>query len=300
MNEARGNNEWRETYGSGFGSQVKESRLIKVPIDQLDPWQDENGNRQPFRMYSDAQLQELADNIRHHGIITPLRVRPVGKGRYQILAGHNRCAAAKLVGLRTVPALVEAVDDARAAEILVDSNLQQRQELLPSEKAFAYKLKLDAIKQQLSQNETKQSGLRSDALLAEDVSDSRAQIQRYIRLTYLIPEFLQMVDDNRLALLAGVDLSFLPTDTQRVLLHLMQKESLKVTPDKAKLLHNEMPTTEDEMRGLLVPPPKTPAFAFKLTLPQLTKAEYKKLSKNAKFQEELLLAVSTLVGKYLK
>lgn len=300
MNEARGEHEWRENYGGGFGSQVKESRFIKAPIDQLDPWQDENGNRQPFRMYSDAQLQELADNIRRHGIITPLRIRPVGKGRYQILAGHNRCAAAKLVGLRTVPALVEAVDDARAAEILVDSNLQQRQELLPSEKAFAYKLKLDAIKQQLSQNETKQSGLRSDALLAEDVPDSRAQIQRYIRLTYLIPEFLQMVDDNRLALLAGVDLSFLPTDTQSVLLHLMQKESLKVTPEKAKLLHNEMPTTEDEMRALLVPPPKTPAFAFKLTLPQLTKAEYKKLSKNAKFQEELLLAVSTLIGKYLK
>ena len=138
MNEARGSNEWQEAYGGGFGVQNGEAQLSNVPVELLEPWQDNEGKGQPFRMYSDAQLNALAENIRRHGIITPLRVRPVGR-RFQILAGHNRCTAAKLIGLRTVPALVETVDDAQAAEILVDSNLQQRQELLPSEKAFAYK-----------------------------------------------------------------------------------------------------------------------------------------------------------------
>lgn len=305
MNEARGRNEWQEAYGGGFGGQTCEARLSNVPVELLDPWQDENGKGQPFRMYNDTQLRDLADNIRQHGIITPLRVRPVGR-RFQILAGHNRCAAAKLIGLRTVPALVETVGDAQAAEILVDSNLQQRQELLPSEKAFAYKLKLDAMKRQgartdltSSQFETKFVGTRSDDRLAADMHDSRAQIQRYIRLTYLIPELLQMVDEGSLKLIAGVELSFLPQNTQSILLRLMVEECVKINTAKAKRLHKAMPATEDDVRVLLLPKPKTPAITLKLELPELSEAQYEKLAANADFQNELLRTAAALAKRYL-
>lgn len=306
MNEARGSNEWQEAYGGGFGVQNGEAQLSNVPVELLEPWQDNEGKGQPFRMYSDAQLNELAENIRRHGIITPLRVRPVGR-RFQILAGHNRCAAAKLIGLRTVPALVETVDDAQAAEILVDSNLQQRQELLPSEKAFAYKLKLDAMKRQgarsdltSSQFETKLIGGRSDAHLAADMPDSRAQIQRYIRLTYLIPGLLQMVDDGSVKLIAGVELSFLPLNIQSILLRLMLDECVKINTAKAKLLHKAMPHTEDEIRALLLPKPKAPALSIKLELPHLTETQYQKLAANVEFQNELLRTAAALAERYLK
>lgn len=306
MNEARGRNEWQEAYGGGFGMQSGEARLSNVPVELLDPWQDKEGKGQPFRMYSDVQLNELAENIRRHGIITPLRVRPVGR-RFQILAGHNRCAAAKLIGLRTVPALVEAADDARAAEILVDSNLQQRQELLPSEKAFAYKLKLDSMKRQAGRpcNEyscqigTDFFGARSDEILAQKSSDSARQIQRYIRLTYLIPELLQMVDEGSLKLIAGVELSFLPQNTQSILLRLMLEECVKINTAKAKRLHKAMPATEDDVRVLLLPKPKTPAITLKLELPELSEAQYEKLAANADFQNELLRTAAALAKRYL-
>lgn len=223
MNNARGATEWRDTFGGGFTPSG--SRLIQAPLELLEPWSDAAGNMQPFRSYSPAELEDLADNIRQHGIITPLRLRPIG-GRFQILSGHNRCKAAKLAGLRTVPAIVEDVDDDEAAQILVDSNLKQRQKLLPSEKAFAYKLRLEAMKRsagrprkvaaadtdaencgQLGHNF---SMAKSRDLLAESSDDSARQIQRYIRLTYLTPDFLNMVDSGKLKLISGVELSFLP------------------------------------------------------------------------------------------
>lgn len=306
MNEARGSNEWQETYGGSLGGLTCKAQLSNVPVELLDPWQDENGKGQPFRMYNDVQLRELADNIRQHGIITPLRVRPVGR-RFQILAGHNRCAAAKLIGLRTVPALVETVEDAQAAEILVDSNLQQRQELLPSEKAFAYKLKLDAMKRQgartdltSSQFETKFIGTRSDDRLAADMHDSRAQIQRYIRLTYLIPELLQMVDEGSVKLIAGVELSFLPAHIQDTVRRLMQDEGVKISTTKAARLHKAMPRTEEAVRALLLPKPKTPALSLKLELPHLTETQYQKLAANVEFQNELLRTAAALAERYLE
>ena len=157
MNNARGATEWRDTFGGGFTPSG--SRLIQAPLELLEPWSDAAGNMQPFRSYSAAELEDLADNIRQHGIITPLRLRPIG-GRFQILSGHNRCKAAKLAGLRTVPAIVEDVDDDEAALILVDSNLKQRQRITPSEKARAYKLRLEAMRRQ---------GKRTDLTSRHDV-----------------------------------------------------------------------------------------------------------------------------------
>lgn len=300
MNEARGTTEWQDTYGGGFGLQG--AQLTNVPVELLDPWEDQGGNPQPFRAYSEEQIQELTENVRQLGIITPLRVRPMGR-RFQILAGHNRCEAARRLGLRTVPAMVENVDDDKAAVILVDSNLQQRQQLLPSEKAHAYKLKMDSQKHQgkrtdltSSQIETK---LRSDEQLAGKSEDSRASIQRYIRLNYLIPPLLDMVDAKALKLIAGVELSFLPAHIQDTVRRLMLEEGIKISTAKAALLHKTMPRTEEQVRSLLQAKPKAPMHSLKIELPELNNLQYAQLSANDAFQAELRRIVLQLAAQYL-
>ena len=343
MNEARGANEWQEAYGGGFGMQG--TRLTHVPVELLDPWQDADGKAQPFRSYGEAELTELAENIRQHGIITPLRVRPMGR-RFQILAGHNRCEAAKKIGLRTVPAIVESVDDDEAAQLLVDSNLQQRQKLLPSEKAFAYKLKLEAMKRKAGRPSATNCGQnvhnfnndgnggqnvhnfnddgnggqnvhnfnddgnggqnvhhfgtdRSRESLGEIIGESGRQIQRYIRLTYLIPELLQLVDADKIKVIAGVELSFLPLNMQNILLTMLQDEGVKLSTAKAAMLHREMPTTEEHLRFLLESKPKQQAPVFKLSVPELSANQIEQLSMNAEFQNELRRIVAELSKKYL-
>ena len=138
--------EWAAAYGD-FGQQPQ-AQLTQLPLDILDAWQGANGEHQPFRLYSEEKLNELAESIRQHGVIEPICVRLKPDSRFEIVAGHNRVAAARIAGLRTVPANVQTLDDTQAALMLVDSNLQQRDVLLPSEKAFAYKLRLDCLKRQ--------------------------------------------------------------------------------------------------------------------------------------------------------
>lgn len=250
------------------------------------------------------EIKQLAENIRQNGIITSLRVRPMGR-RFQILAGHNRCAGAKAVGLRTVPAIVEAVDDDRAAIILVDSNLEQRDELLPSEKAFAYKLKMEAMKRQAgrpAKNNVGQIGpnLRTDEMIAQDSSDSARQIKRYIRLTYLLPALLDMVDAGKIKLIAGVELSFLPPNVQEILLRLILEENVKLTTAKAKLLHEAMPETEDRLRALLADKPKRKPLTLALELPGLTEAQLAQLNGSEDFQRSLLDYAAKLAREYLE
>ena len=168
------------------GTLATSPQLLNIPLDVLDPWTDENGNPQPFRAYTPAQMADLAENIRQNGVITAIRVRP-RNGRYQIIAGHNRVEAAKMAGLSVIPAIVEDLDDNQAVIVLVDSNLKQRERILPSEKAFAYKEKMKALNRQ---------GQRTDLTSRHDVAklegadeiggcESRRQTQRYIRLLAL-------------------------------------------------------------------------------------------------------------------
>ena len=145
-NLARGDKEWADTYGN-LGN-IAQAQLTQLPLVVLDDWAGAKGDRQPFRSYTQEKLEELAENIRKNGVIEPIHARPRAGGRFEIIAGHNRCAAARLAGLTTVPALVQPLDDAQAAILLVDSNLQHREKLLPSEKAFAYKLRLESLKRQ--------------------------------------------------------------------------------------------------------------------------------------------------------
>lgn len=312
MNNARGATEWRDTFGGGFVPSG--SRLIQAPLELLEPWSDAAGNTQPFRSYSAAELEDLADNIRQHGIITPLRLRPMD-GRFQILSGHNRCKAAKLAGLRTVPAIVEDVDDDEAALILVDSNLKQRQKITPSEKARAYKLRLEAMRRQgkrtdltsrhdvgkLENDSTATSRhdvgkLETADVIGEQTGDTGRTVQRYVRLTYLIPELLEMVDDERLKIVCAVELSYLPPATQKMVLGALD-DGLKLSAIKAKNLHTSMPTTEEGVRALLSDKIRKPILTFKVECADEESAAA--LSSNAAFQGEVAVAVRRIMRRYL-
>lgn len=221
--------EWAAAYGD-LGREPQ-TRLMQLPLTILDPWQSADGERQPFKAYTDAKLQELTESIKQHGVIEAICVRPKADGRMEIIAGHNRVAAARLAGLATVPAIVQQLDDAQAAIMLVDSNLQHRETLLPSEKAFAYKLRLESMKRQ-GQRTDLTSGqivrkLECTDQIGKDESESGRQVRRYIRLTHLIPALLDMVDNGKPGFAAAVDLSFLGQNEQTALLEVMEQEHIK-------------------------------------------------------------------------
>ena len=195
-----------------------------LPVEDLRPF-----SGHPFHLYTDEKLRELTDSIREHGVLMPVLVRPLDGG-YEIVSGHNRVEAAKLAGLDKVPVTVRELDDDTATILMVDSNLRQRETLLPSEKAWAYRMKLEAMRHQgvRTSAQVEPKLRRSNELLASQSPDSRATIQRYIRLTELIPPFLDMVDNGRLAFNPAVELSYLQPSEQETLFSIMDCD--EVTP----------------------------------------------------------------------
>ena len=201
----------------------KREKIIDIPLSELHTFKNH-----PFRVEENDELREMARSILDHGVVTPAIARPRPEGGYELLSGHRRKAACQLAGLETLPTVVRELDDDAATIVMVDSN-QQRENLLPSEKAFAYQMKLEALKHQ-GKRTSSQVGtkLRSDEMIAAGSEDSRAQIQRYIRLTYLLPELLKMVDEGRIAMTPAVELSYLPKKLQEELLDTC--EMLDCTP----------------------------------------------------------------------
>lgn len=187
---------------------VNEESAMDIEISKIQSFR-----AHPFKVLDDDKMQELIDSISVNGILTPVLVRPLGMDTYEMISGHRRMHAAKIVGLTKIPTIIREMTDDEAVINMVDANVQ-REELLPSEKAFAYRMKLDAMKRQagrpgknnVSQNET---NLRSDEILAKEIGTSRNQIQRYIRLTELIPELLDMVDRKKLQFTVAVDISYI-------------------------------------------------------------------------------------------
>jgi len=185
----------------------------------------------PFQVKDNEELRELARSIAENGMVTPAIARPCPAGGYELIAGHRRKAACEIAGIRTMPVLVREMDDDTAIIAMVDSN-QQRENLLPSEKAFSYKMKLDSMKRQAGRprkNNSAQVGLnfsgkQSSDMLGAEVGESRNQIQRYIRLTNLIPELLKTVDEKRIAFNPAVELSYLPEEAQKKLLEIMNMQ----------------------------------------------------------------------------
>lgn len=182
---------------------------VAIPVSKLHPFEGH-----PYKVLDNEEMNTLIESIQTQGILSPLIVRPKENttDEYEVVSGHRRLHAAVKAGLETVPAFIYALDRDAAAIAVVDSNLH-REHILPSEKAFAYKMKYDAIKHQGTSSQLEPK-LRSDEVLGADSGESRAQIQRYIRLTYLIPELLTMMDDEKIALSVGVELSFLPEQFQ--------------------------------------------------------------------------------------
>ena len=192
---------------------VNEEAAMEIEINKIHPFRNH-----PFKVVDDEKMQDLVESVKLNGVLTPVLLRMDENEEYEMVSGHRRMHAAQLAGLTTIPAIVRELSDDDAVIAMVDANIQ-REELLPSEKAFAYKMKLEAMKRQgsrtdltLSQNETK---LRSDEVLSKQVGESRAQVQRYIRLTELIPELLSLVDNKKLKFTVAVDISYIDKEIQK-------------------------------------------------------------------------------------
>lgn len=191
---------------------AKLERVKNIPLDELHPFKNH-----PFKILNNEEVERMIESIRKVGTITPALVRPLPDGGYELISGHRRLAACQVLGIETMPVIVREMSDDEAVIAMVDANLQ-RETILPSEKAFAYKMKLDAIKHQGVTSRQLGEKLLSVTLVSKDSDDSERQIQRYIRLTYLIPELLSMVDDNKIAFNPAVEISYLDRDEQLTLL----------------------------------------------------------------------------------
>lgn len=208
---------------------AKLERVKEIPLDELHPFKDH-----PFKIQNNEEMKRLIESIKKFGTITPALARPLPEGGYELISGHRRLAACQVLELETMPVIIREMTDDEAVIAMVDANLQ-RETILPSEKAFAYKMKLDAIKHQgVTSSQLGTRLLRSDEKVALDAGESRNQVQRYIRLTYLIPELLEMVDENKIAFNPAVEISYLDKSEQRVLLDAMEQNDC--TPSHAQAI----------------------------------------------------------------
>ncbi len=213
---------------------MKETRAEYLPIEKLKPFEGH-----PFKVTDNEEMDQLTWSILTQGLLTPLVVRPLPNDEYEVISGHRRLHACKKAGIEKVPALITEMDRDAAAIALVDSNLH-REKILPSEKAFAYKLKMEAMNRQ-GQRTDLTSGqvgpkLRSDEVIAQEADDSARQVKRYIRLTNLIPGILQMVDEGKIALTPAVELSYLTDTEQTNLLETMESEDCTPSLSQAQQL----------------------------------------------------------------
>lgn len=226
-------NEW-EASARMTGSPKNVKQISSIPINRLHAFEGH-----PYKVLDNEEMDSLTESIRENGVLVPALVRPLEcvPGEYEVIAGHRRAHAAKRAGLETVPAFVYDIDRDAAAILLVDSNLH-REHILPSEKAFAYKLKYDAMRHQgtPSQVGTK---LRTDEQLARETGESRNQVQRYLRLTHLIPPLLDLVDEGRIAFSVGVELSYLDQPAQEHVAELIARDEITPSFSQAVRMHRE-------------------------------------------------------------
>lgn len=266
-----------------------ETKVVEIALDQLYSF-----DSHPFRVLDDEKMQETVESIREHGIISPLIVRQGKENGYEIIAGHRRKRACELLGLKTVPCFIRNLTDEEATITMVDSNIQ-REELLYSEKAFAYKMKLDALNRQgrradLTSDQVgqKSAGKTSREMLADNSNESPTQIQRYIRLTYLIKPMLEYVDEKRIAFGVGIELSYLEPAEQEQLYQIMQRLCVfpsLVQAKKLKELSREGKLDENGME-IILSDEKPAAPAVKLQRKKLN--EYFPADYSAEQMEEVI------------
>ena len=232
---------------------ARREKVRMISLDELHPFA-----HHPFKVKDDEAMQDTVESVKAYGVLVPAIARPREEGGYELVAGHRRHRASLLAGLAEMPVIVRELDDDEATIIMVDSNLQ-RETLLPSERAFAYRMKLEALKHQGERRDLTSSQVgtklnRADKLLAEQVGSSRNQIQRFIRLTYLIPPLLDMVDEHKVAFNPAVELSYLTSEEQAALLDAMDSEQSTPSLSQAQRLKKfsqEGRLSEDIMRAIL-------------------------------------------------
>ena len=280
---------------------ARREKVQEIPLGELHPFRNH-----PFKVKDDAAMQDTVDSVREYGVLVPAIARPDPDGGYELIAGHRRHHASELAGKETMPVIVRDLDDDAATIIMVDSNLQ-REELLPSERAFAYKMKLDAMKRQagrpMKENRDQVghnfSGKRTVELIAENAPDSRNQIQRYIRLTELIPELLDMVDERKIAFNPAVELSYLKKEEQTLLLEAMDSEQATPSLSQAQRLKKfslQKMLSLDVMRAVMSEEKKTDLD--RVTLKNETLRRYFPKSYTPKQMEDTIIKL--LEGWYKK
>lgn len=277
---------------------AQRGKVQEIPLGELHPFRNH-----PFKVKDDAAMQDTVDSVREYGVLVPAIARPDPNGGYELIAGHRRHHASELAGKETMPVIIRDLDDDAATIIMVDSNLQ-REELLPSERAFAYKMKLEAMKRQAgrpSRENVPQVGTqkRSDQIMAEQVGESRNQIQRFIRLTELIPTLLDMVDERKIALNPAVELSYLKKEEQTLLLEAMDSEQATPSLSQAQRLKKfsqQKMLSLDVMRAVMSEEKKTDLD--RVTLKNETLRKYFPKSYTPKQMEDTIIKL--LEGWYKK
>ena len=257
---------------------VNEESAMDIEIEKIRPFKDH-----PFKVLDDEKMQDLVESIRANGILSPVLIRPIGFDRYEMVSGHRRMHAAKLLGLERIPAIIRDMTEDEAVVRMVDSNIQ-REELLPSEKAFAYKMKMDAMKRQGYRKDLQevttptQNGWRSETavLIGQELGESKNQIRRFIRLTELIPELLDYVDQKRIQFTVAVEISYIEQEIQRWLYAYIRDNGM-VKLNQISILRTELQAgamTEAKMITLLnnSQPGKLPSS--KLTFTEKKLREY--------------------------
>lgn len=233
---------------------ARRERVQEIPLDQLKPFKNH-----PFKVRDDQRMLDTVDSIREYGVLVPAIARPDPEGGYELISGHRRKRGCEMAGLQTMPVIIRDLDDDAAVLVMVDSNIQ-REELLPSERAFAYKMKLDAIERvkgrpkKVGQVVPDFQGKRSTEVVAEGTGESYRQVQRFIRLTELISELLDMVDERKLAFNPAVEVSYLKRDEQRMLLEAMDAEQTTPSLSQAQRLKKfsqEGRLTEEAMSAIM-------------------------------------------------
>ena len=218
-------------------------KVMDIPLSELHPFKDH-----PFKVLDDDRMADTTRSIQERGVLVPAIARPRAEGGYELISGHRRKRACELAGLDTMPVIVREMDDNAAVLVMVDSNIQ-RENILPSERAFAYKMKLEALKRQGSRTDLTcvQVGhkLKARDILAQEAGESSGQIQRYIRLTYLIPKLLNMVDEKKIAFNPAVELSYLKQEEQAQLLDAMDSE--QATPSLSQAQRLKRFSQEDKL-----------------------------------------------------
>ena len=276
---------------------AQREKVQEIPLGELHPFRNH-----PFKVKDDAAMQDTVESVREYGVLVPAIARPDPNGGYELIAGHRRHHASELAGKETMPVIIRDLDDDAATIIMVDSNLQ-REELLPSERAFAYKMKLEAIRHQGKRQEptSSQVGMKLQALdiVGQQAGDSRNQVHRFIRLTELIPELLDMVDERKIAFNPAVELSYLKKEEQTLLLEAMDSEQATPSLSQAQRLKKfsqQKMLSLDVMRAVMSEEKKTDLD--RVTLKNETLRKYFPKSYTPKQMEDTIIKL--LKGWYKK